>query len=104
MKKQRKQYLDDLWMNSEVGRWTKAVSVGDKKESDKILNELFKTGYLNPLEYLMEQEKELCREIRKELKDASEGRAYVLALEEKNCELVDVMVAYEFSILDLYYQ
>ena len=74
-----------------------------KEESDKILNEVFEKGYLAPLEYLMQQEKMLSDKVKNELKNDDEAKAYCLALEEENYDLVGVMIAYEFSMLDLLY-
>ena len=103
MTKKRKQFLDDLWMNSEVGRWATAKAYENREESDKILNEVFEKGYLAPLEYLMQQEKMLSDKVKNELKNDDEAKAYCLALEEENYDLVGVMIAYEFSMLDLLY-
>ena len=125
MTKKRKQFLDDLWMNSEVGRWATAKAYENKEESDKILNEVFEKGYLKYrpvlvsleqllaetedeekdalIENLMQQEKMLSDKVKNELKNDDEAKAYCLALEEENYDLVGVMIAYEFSMLDLLY-
>lgn len=102
MTKQRKKYLDDLWMNSEVGRWAIAEAEGNRAKADGILESLFKKGYLSPLEHLMEEEKALYQKVKKELKNVAEGKDYCMALEKANNALVGVMVAYDFSMLDLY--
>lgn len=104
MTEQRKQYLDSLWVNSEVGRWAIAEAEGNKAEADGILETLFKKGYMPPLEHLVEQEKALSQKVKKELKNTAEGKEYCIALEKTNNTLVEVMIAYGFSMLDLFYE
>ena len=103
MTEQRKRYLDSLWMDSEVGRWSRAEAEGNQAEAEKNSEELFKKGYVSPMEHLMEQEKGLSQKVKKELKNTAEGKDYCMALEKANNALVGVMVAYDFSMLDLYY-
>lgn len=102
MTKQRKKYLDDLWLNSEVGCWARAEASEKKEDAQNILQTLFEKGHLNPLDYLMTQEKEMYQKVKSELTDPNEGKEYMLELERDSCDLLDIMVAYEFSMLDLY--
>lgn len=102
MTKKRKQQLDRLWMDTEVGKWAIALADGRKDEADKICTDLFKKGHVAPVEYILDEEKKLSMILKEELQYKKEGREYMDALEKENYSLVDIMVAYEFSILDLY--
>lgn len=102
MTKKRKQQLDNLWMNTEVGKWAIALADGRKDEADKICDELFQNGHVAPVEYILDEEKKLSMILKEELLNKKEGREYMDALEKESYSLVDIMVAYEFSLLDLY--
>lgn len=65
MTEQRKQYLDSLWLHSEVGRWAIAEAEGNKAEAEEIFEKLFKKGYTSPLEHLINQEKTLSQKVKK---------------------------------------
>lgn len=101
MDKKRKQEIDNLWMNTNVGKWAIALADGKKEEAEEILNKIFEIN-LSPYQYLMDEEKEVCKKLKKMFKDAEEGKEYILKLEEENGNLVDIMVAHEFSMLDFY--
>lgn len=88
-------------MDTDVGKWAIAISKDRKEEADKIRKKLFTQGYLNPVNHLMSTEKALAEKVRAELKNPMEGKEYLSELEKNNYSLVDVMVAYEFSLLDL---
>lgn len=102
MTKERKRYLDDLWMNTDVGKWASAIADGRRNEANKICDGLFQSGYVIPVEHLLDEEKKVGIAVKRELKYKGEGREYMDSLEENNYNLVDIMVAYEFSLLDLY--
>lgn len=104
MDKKRKEYIDSLWMDSKVGRWAKFLSEGNKDAANKITRKLFDEGHLDHNRYLIEEEKQLCQKVKFELRDAEEGKEYILELEKNNYNLVGVMVAYDFTLLDLYYE
>ena len=89
-------------MDTDVGKWAIAISKDQKEEADKIREKLFAQGHFAPVEYLMSMEKALAEKVRTELKDSMEGKEYLSELEKNNYSLVGVMVAYEFSLLDLY--
>ena len=102
MLKERKEYLDSLWMDTDVGKWVLALSKGQKEEADKIREELFDQGILDPIGYIMGEENALCDKVRAALQDPEEVNEFLDELEKCNYGLIDVMVAYEFSMLDLY--
>ena len=102
MTNDRKKQLDDLWMNTDVGKWAIALADGRKEDADKICDELFRNGHVAPVEYLLDREKKLGKALKEELKYRGEGRKYMDAVEENNYNLIDIMVAYEFSLLDLH--
>lgn len=103
MTEERKKYLDSLWLNTEVGRWTSYLADGKPDDADKVLEKAFDKGYITPYEFLMAEEKMLCEKVKSELISEAEGREYLLELEKSNYDLIDIMVAHEFSLLDLYY-
>ena len=100
MNEERKKEIDRMWINSDLGKWTVALSQGHDEDADKILRELFEK-YPSPYEYLMMQERELYKKMKEALSH-TEGKEYMLKLEEENANLLDVMVAHEFSMLGLY--
>ena len=104
MTDERKKYLDGVWLNTEVGRWAVFLAMGKNDDADKILDEIFDRGYIAPYEYIMNEEKKLCQKVKSELLSPEEGKEYVLELEKSNYDLVDIMVAHEFTLLDLYYE
>ena len=103
MTQERKKYLDGLWMNTEVGRWARCKARGDDSGADRIRETLFSQGYLSPMDYLINQEGKVFERIKQELKSVDEGKSYLLEIEKSDPNLLDVMVAYECSLLDLYY-
>lgn len=42
----------------------------------------------------------MCKKLKEVFKDEEERKEYILKLEEENSDLVDIMVAHEFSMLD----
>lgn len=102
MTKDRKKQLNDLWMNTDVGKWAIALADGRKDDADKICDELFQNGHVAPVEYLLDEEKKLGMALKEALKYKGEGREYMDVIEESHYSLVDIMVAYEFSLLDLH--
>lgn len=104
MDKQRTRFLDSLWMNSDVGKWLELEASGNRESADRMLQNLFDAGHLNPLEYLLEQEKEITKRLKNEFRNLDEAREYLTDLDERKNEMVDVMVAYDFSLIDIYYE
>ena len=102
MDEARKKQLDNLWMKTDVGEWAIALSQGQDKKADEIINKIFKERP-DPYWFLMNEEKELCRKIKTELSSKDEGKEYIQMLEKENYDLVGVMVAHDFSMLDLFY-
>lgn len=102
MTKDRKKHLDDLWMNTDVGKWASALADGRKEDADKICDELFQNGHFAPVEYLLDKEKKLGMAVKEELQYMGEGREYIDMIEKNNYNLVDIMIAYEFSLLNLH--
>ena len=103
MTKERKQYLDGLWMNTDVGKWAIFLAEEKHKEAENVLEDIFKRGYYDSYNYLMEIEKESCQKIKNALSNIKEGKEYIQMLEKENYDLVGVMVAHEFSMLELFY-
>lgn len=115
MDKKRKAYLDSLWRGSAVGKWSSLLAQNNRKEADELMEKIFQSAFdangniirpdaVNPYNYLIDQEKQLCDVIKSELKNKKEGKDYVMALDIEDSDLMDIMVAYEFSILNLYYE
>lgn len=102
MDEKRKKQIDNLWMDTDVGKWALALANEQTNEADEILKNIFKTNP-SPYQYLMDEEKELCNKIVEELSSEEEGKEYIQELEKKTPKLVDVMVAHEFSMLDMFY-
>lgn len=102
MTKERKEYLDSIWMNTDVGKWTIALAQGQDEKADEIKDKIFEVCP-SPIHALMDEEKEAYKKIKAELSSKDEGKEYIQMLEKENYDLVGVMIAYEFSMLDLYY-
>ena len=102
MTNDRKKYLDNLWMNTDVGKWAIALADSRKEDADKIRDQLFQNGHYAPVEYLLDEEKRIGMALKEELQYKGEGREYIDMLEESHYNLVGIMVAYEFSLLDLH--
>lgn len=102
MTKERKKYLDSLWINTDVGKWAIALAKGQDEKTDEIMNKIFEM-HPRPYSFLMDEEKEVCKKIKAELSNKDEGKEYIQELEKESPELLDIMVAHEFSMLDLYY-
>lgn len=102
MDDKRKKQIDNLWMDTDVGKWAIALANGQNNDADEILKKIFKINP-SPYQYLMDEEKELCNKIVSELSSEEEGKEYIQELEKKTPKLVDVMVAHEFSMLDMFY-
>lgn len=100
MDKERKRQLDEIWLNTELGKWAIALSKDDKEKADSILEEIFnKTP--TPYNYLMEEEKKLTKELKNSLRYKKEGKEYLMQLENDNSELLDIMIAHDFLMLDI---
>ncbi len=104
MTEERKKYLDSLWMDTDVGKWAIFKSEEKQEEADKILERLSREGWFLPYERLMSEEKELSEKVKSELNSMAEGKEYVLELEKSDYDLVGIMVAHEFALLDMYYE
>lgn len=101
MEEKRKKEIDRMWMDTDVGKWAVALAQERREDAESILNKIFEI-HPAPYEYLMMQEKELYKKIKKTISH-EEGKEYILKLEKENSDLVDIMVAHEFSMLELYY-
>ena len=92
--------INKILFDSEVGKWALALSEGRKQEADKILEKIFEINPV-PYTYLMEQEKEVSNRIKKEFRTLRERKEYLEFLDKKYPDLMDIMVAHGFSILDM---
>ena len=102
MIKERKEYLDSLWMNTDVGKWVTALSKGQDEKACEIMDKIFEV-HPHPIQALMDEEKEAYKKIKAELSSKDEGKDYIKTLEKENSDLLDIMIAYEFSMLNLFY-
>lgn len=100
MDKKRKYQLDSIWFGTKLGKWAIALSKNDKEKADLILEEIFKQTP-TPYNYLMEEEKKLTKALKNKLRDKKEGKEYLLQLEKDNSDLLDIMIAHDFSMLDI---
>ena len=102
MNAERKKEIDSMWINTDLGKWAVALSRNHDEDADKILRRLFEK-YPSPYEYLMTQEREIYKKMKKTL-SRTERKEYILKLEKEDTDLLDIMVAHEFSMLGLYYE
>lgn len=102
MNKKRKKYLDDLWIHTDMGKWLQCRAKEDDTGARRILEKLFDMGYIIPIDYIMEEGKRAYNAVKEALTDVNEGKEYILELEKRNPEWIEVMIAYEIPLMELY--
>lgn len=101
MTKERKKDIDNLWINTDFGKWVLLASEGKTDEA----NDLFvQIGSSFP--WSVDQvEQELSAKIANELDNADEFDEYLKMLDEENYDLVGFMISQDifgkvFSLLN----
>lgn len=91
MDKVRKKKIDNLWMNTDYGKYVLLAASEKYDEANKILEEIIS----KPPFSRNEVEKEISRKIAKELKNEAEFDDYMRLLDDENYELVGFMVSHD---------
>lgn len=91
MDEKRKQKIDSVWKDTDVGRWIILSADGKAKEADKMFN---KVAEQRP--WCFEQsEKELCLSLSRELESVEEFDDYLKALDDESTALVGFIIAHD---------
>lgn len=91
MDKERKKEIDDLWMNTDYGKYVLLAASEKYDEANKILEKITNE---RPFSY-DEVEKEISRKIADELKNEAEFDDYMRLLDDENYDLVEFMIAHD---------
>lgn len=91
MDKERKKEIDDLWMNTDYGKYVLLAASEKYDEANKILEKITNEW---PFSY-DEVEKEISRKIADELKNEAEFDDYMRLLDDENYDLVEFMISHD---------
>lgn len=86
-----KQKIDNIWMQSDFGKWCEAVAKNDMQTAERISRQVLDSGYPR-MEVL---EDELADKLAGMMKSASDMDEYLRLLEKENSELVEVLIRQE---------
>lgn len=87
MDKNRKEYIDSLWMNTPYGRFVLAAAKGKNEEAKRIQDEIFKEYPF----FVSTAGDILAEELKKELKPG-EFEEYLKNLDKENYALAEYMI------------
>lgn len=91
MTKQKKEFIDSLWMDTDYGQWVLLSSKGKTESANEMLIKI-----QSDFPWSAEQiAKELSVRIAKELDSAEEFDEYLKMLDEENYDLVDFMISHD---------
>lgn len=91
MNKELKKKIDNAWIQSDFGKWCKAVAKNDIRTADSILKQIFDLGY--PMMEILEEE--LAGNIASMMNSEADIDEYLQLWEDENSELVEVLIQQE---------
>lgn len=89
MTKQKKEFIDGLWMNTDYGKWILISSEGKIEEANEMLRKIQSEFPWNADQV----SKELSIKVAKEFDSVEEYDEYIKMLDEENYDLVDFMIS-----------
>ena len=100
--KEKKVFIDNLWMESDLGKWCLLMSEGKTEDADGIVRDIVAfTGAKTYMGAVRMKEKEVSEKMIAAFKDLNEYKEYMLSIEAENADLVGVLIAYDiFSDLE----
>lgn len=101
MDRGKKKQIDNLWRDSDFGKWVAYAAKGKNAEANKVAEKMIAQYPFS----LYEIEKELARKLSEVITQSNEFEDYLKALDEEDAELVEFMISndtfgYIYNFLD----
>lgn len=101
MNNERVEFLNNLWMDTDFGKYILAHSEKRVNDAHKILDKLYNMGYSAPYSHLVEEDKKIVKLIERSTKSADERNEYIWFLIRNHPHLIDSLYQFGSAILDL---
>ena len=89
MTTERKKYIDNLWMNTDYGKWIFAATSKQETEAKNLIKKMCSTFPF----HVDQIDQNLSKKIANEIKSMDEWNEYLKLLDEENANLMDFIIS-----------